>query len=74
MKANDIRKMTDKQLQDAIEDQKEALFNLRFQAASGQLEDPNALGRTRRDTARLKTILRERQLASERVSEEGKKK
>lgn len=73
MYANDIRKMTDEQLLDAIEDQKEALFNLRFQEASGQLEDMNALKRTRRDIARLKTILRERQLAAQRVSEEGKK-
>lgn len=73
MYANDIRKMTDEQILDAIEDQKEALFNLRFQEASGQLEDMNALKRARRDIARFKTILRERQLAAQRVSEEGKK-
>ncbi|MFO7321071.1 MAG: 50S ribosomal protein L29 [Chloroflexota bacterium] len=73
MYAKEIRKMTDEQILDAIEDQKEALFNLRFQEASGQLEDVNALKRTRRDIARLKTILRERQLAAQRVSEEGKK-
>lgn len=73
MYAKDIRKMTDEQLLDAIEDQKQNLFNYRFQEASGELEDANALKRTRRDIARLKTILRERQLASQRVSEEGKK-
>ncbi len=73
MYAKDIRKMTDEQLLDAIEDQKESLFHLRFQEASGEMQDANAPKRARRDVARLKTILRERQLASERVSEEGKK-
>lgn len=73
MYSKDVRKMTDEQILNAIEDQKEALFNLRFQQASGQLEDVNALPRARRDVARLKTILRERQLAAQRVSEEGKK-
>jgi large subunit ribosomal protein L29 len=73
MYADDIRKMTDEQVLNAIEDGKEALFNLRFQQASGQLEDVNALTRTRRDIARLKTVLRERQLASAHVSDEGKK-
>jgi large subunit ribosomal protein L29 len=73
MYADDIRKMSDEQILDSIEDQKEALFNLRFQEASGQLEDVNALKRTRRDLARLQTILRERQLAAERVQQEGNK-
>jgi large subunit ribosomal protein L29 len=63
--------MTDEDILNAIEDQKEALFNLRFQDASGQLEDPNQLKRTRRDIARLKTILRERQLAAEHVKKEN---
>jgi large subunit ribosomal protein L29 len=64
--------MTDEQILDAIEDNKESLFNLRFQKASGQLEDPNALQRTKRDLARLNTILRERQLAAQAVKKEGK--
>jgi ribosomal protein L29 len=41
MKSREIREMTDKEILDALEDQKEALFNLRFQKASGQLEDSN---------------------------------
>ncbi len=73
MNATDIRKLSDEQLLDAIEDQREALFHLRFQKASGQLEDVNSLKRTRHEIARLMTVLRERQLATERVSEEGKK-
>lgn len=72
MYASEIRDMSDEQILDAIEDNKEALFNLRFQAASGQLEDPNTLRRTRRDLARFNTILRERQLASQAVNKEGK--
>ena len=71
MYAADIRSMTDEQILDAIEDQKEAMFNLRFQASSGQLEDPNTLRRTRRDLARLKTVLHERHLAAQAVKKEG---
>lgn len=71
MRASDIRQMSDDEILDAIEDQKEALFNLRFQQAAGQVEDLNALGRARRDIARLKTVLRERQLAAQHVEEEA---
>jgi|FLYN01.1.fsa_nt_gi large subunit ribosomal protein L29 len=71
MKAREIREMSDKEILDAIEDQKQALFNLRFQRAAGQLEDTNAPRRARRDLARLKTILRERQLAAEAARKEG---
>ena len=70
MYAKDIRKLSDEQILNAIEDAKEAMFNLRFQAASGQLEDANALKRSRRDIARMKTILHERQLATQTVSKE----
>lgn len=72
MKIKDIREMTDKEIQNALEDQKEAMFNLRFQNASGQMEDTNAPRRARRDIARLKTVLRERQLAAEAAAKEGK--
>lgn len=70
MYAKDIRKLSDEQILNAIEDAKEAMFNLRFQAASGQLEDVNALKRSRRDIARMKTILHERHLATQTVSKE----
>jgi large subunit ribosomal protein L29 len=72
MKASDLRKLTDEQILNAIEDQKEALFNLRFQEASGQLEDVNAIKTARHEIARLKTILHERHLAAQHVAEEGK--
>jgi large subunit ribosomal protein L29 len=72
MKAADIRKMTDEQILNAIEDQKEALFNLRFQDASGQLEDASAIKTARHEIARLKTVLHERHLAAQHVAGEGK--
>jgi large subunit ribosomal protein L29 len=71
MKAKEIREMSDEAILDAIEDQKLAMFNLRFQRATGQLEDTNTPQRVRRDLARLKTILRERQLAAKKEGNNG---
>ena len=72
MNIREIREMTNEQIMDALEDQKEAMFNLRFQSASGQLEDTNTPRRTRRDIARLKIVLRERELAAEVMRKEDK--
>jgi large subunit ribosomal protein L29 len=63
----EIRKMSDEALANEYEDQKEAMFNLRFQKAAGQLEDTNAMRRTRRHIARLLTVMRERQIAAEKA-------
>lgn len=71
MNAKDIRKMTDEEILDAIEDRKEAMFNFRFQEASGQLEDTNMPRRTRREIAQFKTVLRERELAAALLRQEG---
>lgn len=71
MKSREIRAMNDEEILNAIEDQREALFNLRFQKASGQLEDLNAPGRAQRTIARLKTVLRERQLAAKQEGGNG---
>ena len=71
MKIREIRELNDEEILNSLEDQKEAMFNLRFQKASGQLEDTNAPRRTRRIIARLKTVLRERQLAAEMARKEG---
>jgi len=65
-----IREMSDEQLLNEIEDLKQSLFNLRFQDAAGTLEDQNVMRYTRRDIARLKTVLRERQLAADAASKE----
>jgi large subunit ribosomal protein L29 len=71
MKSREIREMTEEEILNALEDQKEALFNFRFQKASGQLEDTNTPRRTRRDIARLKTILRQKHIAKELAGKEG---
>jgi large subunit ribosomal protein L29 len=71
MDASQIREMTDEKILDEIEDLKESMFKLRLQDASGQLENQNVLKETRRDIARLKTVLRERQLAAQHVSGKG---
>jgi large subunit ribosomal protein L29 len=66
-----IREMSDEEIFDAIQDQKEAMYKFRFQKASGSLEDLNSMRNTRRIIARLKTVQRERQLAAAR--EQGSK-
>ena len=71
MDAREVRSMTDEEILNAIEDQREALFNLRFQKASGQMEDTNTLRYTKRDLARLLTIQRERALAAQLAEEEN---
>lgn len=57
MKATDIRDLSAEELQQKVTDLKETLFNLRFQHEIGQLENPKKIGETKKDIARLKTIL-----------------
>jgi large subunit ribosomal protein L29 len=66
MYVDDLRKLSDDKLRDQLEDLKESLFNLRFQKAFGQLEDQYAIGRTKRDVARVLMIMRERELAAQK--------
>ena len=58
MKVDDIRAMTPDQMEDAVLNLKKERFNLRFQRASGQLENTARVREVRRDIARLKTIAR----------------
>ena len=60
--AVELRTMTDDDLARALREAKEELFNLRFQAATGQLESHGRLRTVRRDIARIYTVLREREL------------
>ncbi|BFT65938.1 50S ribosomal protein L29 [Parvimonas sp. G1641] len=62
MKIKEIRQMNDSDLQAKLKDLKVELFNLRFQLATGQLENPMRIGGIRKDIARVKTIIREREL------------
>ena len=60
--AEDLREKSDDDLVQELRDAKETLFNLRFQAATGQLESHGRLKAVRRDIARIYTIMREREL------------
>lgn len=62
MKIKEIRQMKDSELETKLKDLKVELFNLRFQLATGQLENPMRIGGIRKDIARVKTIIREREL------------
>lgn len=64
MKAKDIRNLSDQDLSQKLQDLKQELFNLRFQIASGQLENPNAIGTVKKDIARVRTIQQERAIAA----------
>lgn len=62
MKATEIRNLSDQDLAQKLNDLKQELFNLRFQNATGQLENVHAIGEVKRDIARVKTVQRERVL------------
>ena len=64
MKASEIRELSKEDIQKKIKDLKEELFNLRFQHAINQLENPMRLKAVRKDIARSLTILKERELKS----------
>ena len=57
MKASEIRDLNADEIHQKVADLKETLFNLRFQHEIGQLENPKKMGETKKDIARLKTIL-----------------
>lgn len=65
MKAADVRTKTDDELKEQLADLRKESFNLRFQAASGQLEKTSQMRHVRRDIARIKTILGERVATAE---------
>jgi large subunit ribosomal protein L29 len=62
MKARDFRDKSDSELVEQERELREELFNLRFQHATGQLENTMAIVRVRKDIARVRTILREREM------------
>jgi large subunit ribosomal protein L29 len=65
MKSAEIRELPDDELLSRLEGQKEELFNLRFQAATGQLDNPMRIKQVRHDIARILTVLRSRQTEEE---------
>ncbi len=62
MKVKEIRELTTEQIVAKIKENKEELFNLRFQQATSNLEKPYRIRDLRHEVARLKTVLREREL------------
>ena len=63
MKANEVRKMSGAELETKLMDLKKDLFNLRLQHATNQLDNPIKIAQVKKDIARVKTIIREHQLA-----------
>ena len=62
MKINEIRDLSGQEIVDKIKDLKEELFNLRFQNAMNQLENPMRIVAVKKDIAKLKTVLKEQEL------------
>ena len=65
MKPQDIRELTDEEIQERITELREERFRLRFRSATMELENPKLLTEIRRDIAQMKTILSERELAQQ---------
>ncbi|MFA1821662.1 50S ribosomal protein L29 [Virgibacillus oceani] len=62
MKANEIRELTTTEIEQKVKSLKEELFNLRFQLATGQLENTARIREVRKSIARMKTVVRHREL------------
>jgi large subunit ribosomal protein L29 len=65
MKADEIREWDETEISARLKELREEQFKLRFQSSMMQIENPGTLKRVRRDIARLRTILRERELAAQ---------
>ncbi|NLJ73431.1 MAG: 50S ribosomal protein L29 [Firmicutes bacterium] len=67
MKAKEVRELSTSELEQKLEELKEELFNLRFQLATGQLDNPMRIREVRKNIARVKTVMRERVLDIQRA-------
>jgi large subunit ribosomal protein L29 len=70
MKASEIRELSAEERERKLNELTEALFNLRFQHEMGQLENPKRILQTRRDIARIRTVVRESSLSEMKKSRE----
>ena len=68
MKVKQIRELTNDELTQKIKELKNELFNLRFQAATGQLDNPMRIRQVRKTIARVKTVLTEKEMESQKAS------
>ncbi len=64
-KAAELRELPDDELLARVDNAKEELFNLRFQQATGQLDNPTRIREVRHEVARIATVLREREIGTE---------
>lgn len=71
MKAIEIRRLSLEELNQRLNDSADDLFRMKFQLISGQLQNPMRIRETRREIARIKTVLRERETNQASTEEEG---
>ncbi|HBM8912369.1 50S ribosomal protein L29 [Staphylococcus aureus] len=69
MKAKEIRDLTTSEIEEQIKSSKEELFNLRFQLATGQLEETARIRTVRKTIAHLKTVAREREIEQSKANQ-----
>lgn len=62
VKAREIKEMSDVELKKSLDDSKDELFKLKFQLATGQLDNPMRIKEVKRDIARVRTIMRQKEL------------
>ena len=67
----ELRRLGDKELVDRLGEARRELFNMRFQLATGQLDNSSRLSAVRKDIARLSTFLREREIVAAEAAEKG---
>lgn len=65
MKASEVRELSTDDLNEKLSEARAELFNLRFQMATGQLENPMQIKQVRKDIARAKTVIREREITAQ---------
>lgn len=66
--AAELRELADDELVERLDENREELFNLRFQVVTGQLDNPRRIGEVKREIARILTVQREREIAAERAA------
>ncbi len=69
MAINPIHELTDEELRQRITEKQDALFNFRMQMATGSVDNVRAPRNARREIARIKTVIRQRELAAEKAAE-----
>ena len=68
IKMTEIRKLTTEELNKKLEENKKELFNLKFAASTGNLEKPHKIKELRHEVAKIKTVIRERELSKEEAN------